>query len=46
MRFGKPTRYNPDTVPKDEQQRISDYLREEMLRMEALHETLPLKGGG
>lgn len=45
MRFGKPVRYNPDTIPKDEQQRISDYLRAEMLRMEALHETLPLKGG-
>ena len=40
MRFGKPIRYNPDNPPKDEQQRISDYLRGEMLRMEALNESL------
>lgn len=45
MRFGKPIRYNPDNTPKDEQLRISDYLRGEMLRMEALHEeSLPIKG--
>ena len=40
MRFGKPIRYNPGNPPKDEQQRISDYLRGEMLRMEALNESL------
>lgn len=38
MRFGPPIRYNPDNPPRDEQQRISDYLRGEMLRMKALHE--------
>ena len=40
MRFGKPIRYNPNNPPKDEQQRVSDYLRGEMLRMEALNESL------
>lgn len=44
MRFGKPIRYMPDMPPRDEQQRISDHLRGEMLRMAELHEHLPHKG--
>lgn len=38
MRFGPPIRYDPENTPKDEQQRVSDYLRGEMLRMKALDE--------
>lgn len=33
MRFGKPIRYNAANNAVDEQQRISDYLRQEMLRL-------------
>ncbi len=33
LTFGEPTFYNPEAPPREEQQRISDYLRGEMLRM-------------
>ena len=36
MRFGEPTRYNEKNNKVDEQHRISDYLRSEMLRMVAI----------
>lgn len=33
LTFGQPVRYNPDNAPADEQIRISDHLRGEMLRI-------------
>ncbi|NLD34455.1 MAG: hypothetical protein GX653_06050 [Clostridiales bacterium] len=36
LHFGNPVRYNPDVPPREEQQRISDALRQEMLRMAAI----------
>lgn len=38
MRFGEPVRYNEKNNKVDEQRRISDYLRSEMLRMAAIDE--------
>ena len=36
LSFGEPTFYKPEGPPRQEQQRISDYLRGEMLRMAGL----------
>ncbi|MDD4080508.1 MAG: lysophospholipid acyltransferase family protein [Eubacteriales bacterium] len=41
LTVGEPTFYHPEAPPREEQQRISDYLRGEMLRMAAL----PPEGG-
>lgn len=38
LTFGPPTRYDASRHPAEEQQRISDYLRQEMLRMAGLAE--------
>ncbi len=36
LTFGLPIRYNPDNVPADEQHRVSDHLRSEMMRISGL----------
>ncbi|NLC31907.1 MAG: hypothetical protein GX781_01245 [Clostridiales bacterium] len=41
MRFGKPIRYNAQNNKVDEQRRVSDYLRSEMLRMAAIDQLAP-----
>ena len=33
LTFGQPVRYNPDTPPAEEKQRIADHLRAEMIRI-------------
>ena len=45
LHFGHPVRYNPDAQPKQEQQRISDALRQEMLRMANIGQESQAEGG-